>query len=115
MALFVIEKVTIHLKYIDFANIFSKKLAKVFLEQIGINKYIIKLENSKQLFYRPIYRLKPVELEILKTYIKTYLNNSFIQLSKSLIFAQILFIQKINNDLHLCIDYQELNNFTIKN
>ena len=48
-----------------------------------MNDYIIKLEKSKQPFFRPIYSLRLVELEILKTYIKTNLTNSFIQFSKS--------------------------------
>lgn len=43
------------------------------LENININKYTIKLIEEKQPSYRPIYAFIPVELEILKTYIKTYL------------------------------------------
>ncbi len=42
-------------------------------ENIGMNKYAIKLIEGKQPSYRPIYVLSPIELEILKTYIKIYL------------------------------------------
>ena len=42
-------------KYLDFANIFSKRLALKLLKYLDINKYIINLEISKSLPYRPIY------------------------------------------------------------
>ena len=69
-------------------------LAKNIVElskYIGINNYIIKLEKSKQIFFRSIYNLKLVELKILKTYIKINLANSFIWLFKSLIKIYIFF------------------------
>ena len=44
----------------------------------NINEHIIKLNGNKPLLYRPIYSLKPVEHETLKTYIKINLANSFI-------------------------------------
>ena len=56
-----------------------------------------------------------MELEILKTYIKTNLVNSFIGPSKSPTGALILFIRKKNGSFWLCIDYWGLNNLTIKN
>lgn len=80
-----------------------------------INEYAIKLLEDKQSFYRPIYTLSPVELEILKSYIKTHLKTGFIELSKSPADASILFNKKPNRSLYLCVDYWDLNNFTIKN
>ncbi len=47
-------------------------------ENTGMNKYAIKLIKRKQPSYKPIYALSPVELEILKTYIKTHLKTRFI-------------------------------------
>ena len=44
----------------------------------GINNHAIKLKKSQQLFFSPIYSLKLVDLEILKTYIKISLVNNFI-------------------------------------
>lgn len=69
-------------KYFDYSNIFPKKNSTKFLEYIRINDYFIKLKKDKQLFFRPIYSLKPVELKILKIYIKINLVNNFIQLFK---------------------------------
>ena len=56
-----------------------------------------------------------MELKTLKTYIETNLANGFIQPLKSLADAPILFIRKSNGSLRLCIDYESLNNLTIKN
>ena len=47
IALFITKKVTIPVLYLDYVNVFSKKLAKVLSKYTGINKYAIKLENIK--------------------------------------------------------------------
>ena len=47
-------------------------------ENTGINKHAIELQDGKQPPYRPIYSLRPIELETLKTYIVTYLKTGFI-------------------------------------
>ena len=115
IALLLAKKITVPAEYSDFADVFSKKLAEMFLKHIGINKHAIKLEDGKQLFYRPIYSLGPVELKTLKTYIKNNLANGFIQPSKSPAGAPILFVCKPNSSFWLRVDYQDLNNMTIKN
>ena len=48
------------------------------LENTGMNEYAIKLKKDEQLLFGLIYSLKLVELETLKTYIKTNLANGFI-------------------------------------
>lgn len=48
-----------------------------------MNEYAIELIDSKQLPYKPIYALNPVELESMKTYIEIYLEIGFIRPSKS--------------------------------
>ena len=65
-------------EYSNFADVFSAKEALVLPEYIELNEHSIELENSKQLHYRSIYSLRPVELETLKTYIKTHLKTGFI-------------------------------------
>ena len=99
------KKVTIPTKHLDFANIFLKKLANVFLKQTKVNKYAIELEHGKQLPYKSIYILGQVELETLKTYIKNNLANGFIKASKLLIDATILFLCKCNGSFCLCAHY----------
>ena len=80
-----------------------------------MNEHAIELEEGKQPPFGPIYSLGPVELETLKTYIKTNLANNFIWPSKSPAGAPILFNRKPNGILRLYVDYRGLNNITIKN
>ena len=80
-----------------------------------MNEHTIELDEGKQLPFRPIYCLGPVELETLKTYIEINLANGFIRPSMSLAGAPILFDQKPDGSLRLCVDYRGLNNITIKN
>ena len=84
-------------------------------ERIEFNEHVIDLEDGKQLPYGPIYSLGLVELETLKTYIKTHLKTGFIRPSKSPAGAPILFDKKSDGSLRLCVDYRGLNNLTIKN
>ena len=62
-----------------------------FLENTRINEHAIELEKSKQLLFRPIYNQGPVELEMLKIYIKTNLAKGFILPFKFPAGASILF------------------------
>ena len=102
-------------KYADFVDVFSPKLATKLLEHIRINNHAIELVDDWQPPYDPIYSLGPMELETLKAYIENNLANGFIRPSKSPAGAPILFDKKPNGSLRLCIDYQGLNNLTIKN
>ena len=60
-------------KYADYADVFSFDLAIELPENTGINENAIELQDDKQSSYGPIYSLRPVKLETLKTYIKTHL------------------------------------------
>ena len=102
-------------KYLDFADVFLEEKALVLPERTELNKHAIDFEDNKQPPYGPIYSLGPVELETLKTYIETHLKTGFIQPSKSPAGAPILFDKKPDGSLRLCVDYQGLNNLTIKN
>ena len=102
-------------KYKDYADVFSFDLAMELPENTDINKHAIELQDGKQPPYRPICSLGPVELETLKTYIKTHLKTGFIWPSKSLTCASILFNKKPDSSLWLCVNYWGLNNLIIKN
>ena len=80
-----------------------------------MNDHAIKLEEGKQSSFSPIYNLKPVELETLKTYIKTNIATGFIRPFKSPTGAPILFNRSSDGSFRLCVDYWGLNNITIKN
>ncbi len=102
-------------EYSDYADIFSSDLAMELPENTSLNEHAIELVEGKQPPYRPIYALRPVELETLKIYIDTNLKTGFIWPSKSPAGALILFDKKTDGSLHLCIDYWGLNNLMIKN
>ena len=102
-------------KYLDFADVFSPDLASKLPKCTGIINHAIKLINGQQPPYTPIYSLGLVKLETLKAYIETNLANGFIKLSKSPAGAPILFDQKSDGFLRLCVNYRGLNNLTIKN
>ena len=89
-----VEKITIPAEYLDYTNVLSPDSAAELPKHTGINNHLINLIDDKQLPYGPIYSLRLVELEMLKTYIKTNLANGFIRPSKSSTGASILFIHK---------------------
>ena len=101
-------------KYSDFTNVFSEKKALVLPKRTELNEHAINLEDGKQPLYGLIYSLDPMEHKTLKTYIKTHLKTGFIQPSKSPAGASILFDKKPDGSFRLYINYQGLNNLTIK-
>ena len=92
-------------EYSDFSNVFSLDSAAELPEYTGINDHPINLLDNKQTAYSPIYSLGPMELETLKTYIKANLASGFIMPSKTSTGAPILFVQKKDGSLRLCVDY----------
>ena len=99
-------------EYFDYNNVFSVEYVAELLENTRINEYAIELEEDKQQLFGPIYNLGPVELETLKTYIKTNLAIGFIRPFKPPAKALILFDRKWDKD---CVNYWGLNNLIIKN
>ena len=102
-------------EYSDYSDVFLVENAAELRKNTGMNEHAIELEEGKQPLFGPIYSLGPVELETLKTYIKTNLANDFIRPSKSPARAPILFNWKPDRSLRFCVDYRGLNNITIKN
>lgn len=75
------------------------------LDRTRTNEQTIELIKKKLSPYSPIYSLNQVELEILKTFIDTYLKTGFNCLSKSPLGAPILFDQKSERSFRLSINY----------
>ena len=76
--------------------------------------HAINVEPGKAPPFGPLYNLSETELKVLKEYINTNLQNGFISPSTSSTGAPILFTKKKDGSLRLCVDYQGLNNITIK-
>ena len=70
-------------EYFNYSNVFLAENVTKLLKNSKINEHAIELKKDKQLFFGLIYSLGPVELKMLKTYIKTNLANRFIRSSKS--------------------------------
>ncbi len=102
-------------KYTNFANVFSLKLIIELFEHISINNHAIELIYDEQPLYSPIYTFSLLELEKLKVYINNNLANGFIKPFKFFTGAFIFFNKKPDWSLRLCINYQNLNNFILKN
>ena len=66
--LLIFKKVIVLAKYSDFINMFLKKLYWQLSDYLNIHKYIINIEEDKQLSYQPIYSLELIKLETFKTY-----------------------------------------------
>ena len=115
LVLLLAKKITVPTNYSDFADVFSEKSANILPKRLRANEHAIELKKGKQLPYKPIYSLRPVELETLKIYIKIIWANGFIHASKSPASTPILFVRKPNSSFCWCVNYQRLNNPTIKN
>ena len=62
-----------------------------------------------------MYPLDGVELDELKTQIKTFLDSGRIEVANGAYGAPILFAKKKDGGLCMCIDYRELNSQTCNN
>lgn len=102
------------LEYEDFKDVFDSDNADRLPENAS-HDHAIDLFPGKQPPHRPIYSLSPNELEVLRAYLQDNLNRGWIRPSKSPAGAPILFVQKKDGSLRLCVDYRGLNEVTIKN
>ena len=59
--------------------------------------------------------MSPVELEELHKYLEKNLDKEWIRRSKFPISAPIMFAQKKDGSIRICIDYQDLNKVTVRN
>ncbi len=101
-------------EYLDYTDVFSFDFSIELPKNTSMNKHAIKLIEGKQPPYGLIYYFKPVELKILKTYIETYLKTEFIWALKFPAGTPIFFNQKLDRSFRFCVNYQGLNNLTIK-
>src|SRR5258708_1105825 len=74
----------------------------------------INLEEGMKPFHRPIYSLLPLELTALREFLEENIWNGFIRPSKSPWGSPVLFVNKKDGSLHLCIDFCALNRVTEK-
>ena len=92
----------------------EKKSTKIFFKHKSWN-HEIKLKSKKQFTFEFIYVLFKIEFNVFKKYLNTNLKKKFIKKFKSSTKYSIFFTFKKNDKFRLCVDYQKLNDITIKN
>ena len=101
-------------EYHDFLHLFGEKLAAELPRHWKFD-HAIEILPGKEVPFGPIYPLSKPQKEVLREYLERMISQGKITPSKSLAGAPILFVPKRNGKLRLCIDYQGLNNVTVKN
>lgn len=97
-----------------------EKYKIVFRENNGLPPernigHTIRTEPGAKPPFRPMYRLSPLELAEVERQVKALLAEGLIEPSSSPYGAPILFVNKPDGSLRLCLDYRKLNSLTEKN
>ena len=78
-------------------------------------EFVIELVPGTEPISIPPYRMTPAELKELMAQLEEFLSKGFIRHSTSPWGAPVLFVNKKDGSLRLCIDYRQLNRATIRN
>jgi hypothetical protein len=97
-----------------YADVFPDKLPPGVPPDRGID-HSIELVPGSVPPYKGMYRLSPKELAEVEQQSKELLDNGLIEPSRSPYGAPILFVQKKDGSLRMCVDYRALNKITVKN
>lgn len=114
ISLLLAEKITFLDIYLDFDNIYLKKLFVELFKRSYNNKHTIDLEIIKVSSYKLIYSLDLIKFKILKIYIKINCANGFIYEFECSTRAIILFFKKLISNFCLYVDYYDYNNYIIE-
>ncbi|KAA3484294.1 DNA/RNA polymerases superfamily protein [Gossypium australe] len=97
----------------DFRNVFPKELPRLPPDRKV--EFSINLLPRTTLMSIAPYRMTPKELKELKLQLQELLDRGFIRPSISPWGTPVFFVKKKDGTLRLCIDYIQMNKFTIKN
>jgi len=110
-----VDSVTIlSFKYFKFLNIFFKKNVDI-LSLHQAHDHVIHLKEDAQLSVFALYDISRDEILELRCYLNENSSKDFIQVSRSQTIISVLFVKKFEEELHFCVNYQDLNTITIKN
>ena len=101
--------------YRKWKHLFQKEKMTAVLSKYQTWNHNIKLESGKQFMFESIYALSEKELKTLQKYLNKNMKKEFIKKSQSSTEYSILFVLKKNETLHLYVNYQKLNDITVKN
>ncbi|GKC36734.1 hypothetical protein Tco_1049118 [Tanacetum coccineum] len=98
-----------------------REFSKVFLKDLPGLLLVCQVEFQIDLMLgaapvaRAPYRLAPLEMQELSDQLQELADRGFIRPSTSPWGAPVLFVKKKDRSFRMCIDYQELNELTVKN
>ena len=109
------QHTTIAEKFVkEFQDVFPKQLPNQLPPKRSVDHAIDLIPGSEPPS-KPIYRMSHVEMQELKRQLNDLMEKGFIRPSVSPFGAPVLFVQKKEGALRLCVDYRALNKITIKN
>ncbi len=98
----------------DLKKVFSEILSDS-LNMHDQMKHFIDLMKSKMSCIESIYKMTQDELAVIQDYLDSALKKKWIHSSSNSAEASVLFVKKLNESLHLCMNYRDLNEITVKN
>jgi len=98
----------------DLKKVFSEILSDS-LNMHDQMKHFIDLMKSKMFRIESIYKITWDEFAVIWNYLNNALKKKWIHSSSNSAKASVLFIKKLNESLHLCVNYHDLNKITVKN
>jgi hypothetical protein len=102
--------------YHDFLNVFFKEKANILsFHKKHDHRIELLLEKKRDHEYASLYSLSEKKLQLIKKYLKEYLNKEFIELNTTFNVSSILFAKKSGDELKFCVDYRKLNAIIKKN
>jgi hypothetical protein len=78
-------------------------------------EFKIELQPGTTPIAKSSYKMSPMEMKELKIQLQGFLNKGYICPSTSPWVYSVLFVEKKDKELHLCVNYRLLNTVTIKN
>ena len=97
----------------EFSDVFPKELPGIPLER-EVDLAIETVPGTIPM-YRAPYKMAPTDLKELKSQLQELLDKGFIQPNVSSWGAPVLFVEKKDGTLRMCIDYRKINKVTVKN
>ncbi len=94
--------------YHDFLNVFDREKTTQLLSHRSYD-HKIELEDENQSSRSRLYLMSSHKLQKIKKYLEENLKKKFIILSKASFASSILFVEKKNDSLCFCVNYQKLN------
>ena len=105
---------SILVEYSDLQGAFSEEASNE-LPSHGILDMKIEFKDGQEPRNTGLRPMFPMELEELRRYLEEKLGKWWIQRSKSPVLVPIVFAQKKDGSIRVCVDYHNLNKVTIKN